>query len=166
MWHFLPDCCFLIATLSLAPCNPMDFSMAGSFVFHYYLEFAQIHVHWVDAVIQPSHLLPPPATFVFSLAQHQVFFISSHRWPKYWRSNFNNSPSSEHSELISFKIDWFGLLAVQETLRSLSASQFESISCSALSLLYGPTLTLAYDYWKKHSFDYADVCWQSDVSCF
>ena len=98
MWPFLPDCCFSIATLSLAPCNPMDFSIAGSFVFHYYLEFAQIHIHWVGAVIQPSHLLPPPATFVFSLSNIRYFSSLRIRWPKYWRSNFNNSPSSEHSE--------------------------------------------------------------------
>ena len=57
------------------------------------------------------------------------------------------SPSNEYSGLISFRIDWFDLLAVQEILKSL------------------PTLTVIHDYWKNHSFDYVDLCWQSDV-CF
>ena len=167
MWTFLLDCCFSIATLCLTPCNPLDFSMARSFVFHYYLEFAQIHIHWIDYVIQPSHLLPPPATFAFNLSKHQVFFIFLHQVAKVLEIQLQQySPSNERSELISFRIDWFGLLAVQETLKSLPASQFESISSSALSLLYRPTLTLVCDYWKSHSFDYADVYWQGDVSCF
>ena len=72
------------------------------------------------------------------------------RYSKFW--SFSISPSSEYSGLISFSIDWFDLLAVQETLESSSAPQFESISSSELSLLYGPTLTSVHDYWKNHSF--------------
>ena len=72
----------------------------------------------------------------------------------------------EYSGLISFRIDWFDL-AVQETLKSLlQQPQFESISSSLLSLLYGPTLTYIHDFWKNHSFDYTDLCWQSDISAF
>ena len=73
------------------------------------------------------------------------------RWPKYW--GFHNSPSSEYSGLISFRIDWFDLLAVQGTLRSLLTPQFKSINSLALSLLYGQTLTSIHDYWKHYSFD-------------
>ena len=76
------------------------------------------------------------------------------KWPKYWSFSFNNSPSNEYSGLISFKINWFNLLTVQETLESSPAPQFKSINSSALSLLYGPTLTSVHDYWKNHSFDY------------
>ena len=72
------------------------------------------------------------------------------RWPRYWSFSFSVSPSNEHSGLISFRIDWFDLLAAQES----SPPQFKSISSSVLSLLYGPTLTSTYDYWKNHSFDY------------
>ena len=83
------------------------------------------------------------------------------RWPKYWNFSFNNSLSNEYLGLISFRIDWFDLLAVQGTLKSLSpAPQFESINFSVLSLLYSPTLTSIYDYWKNHSFDYMDLFWQ------
>ena len=73
------------------------------------------------------------------------------RWPKYWSFSFSISPSSEYSGLISFRMDWFDLLAVQGTLKNLL--QFKSISSSALSFLYCPTLTSIHDYWKNHSFD-------------
>ena len=71
------------------------------------------------------------------------------RWPKYWSFSFSISPSNENSGLISFRIDWFILLIVQGTLKeSSSAPEFESIRSSALSLLYGPTLTSIHDSWK------------------
>ena len=75
------------------------------------------------------------------------------RWPKYWSFSFNISPSSEYSGLISFRIDWFDLLAVQGTLKTSLAPQFKSIDSSAFSFLYSPTLTSIHDYWKNHSFD-------------
>ena len=62
---------------------------------------------------------------------------------------FSNSPLKEYSRLISFRIDWFDLYAIQGTVKESSpAPQFESINSSALSLLYGPTLTSVHDYWK------------------
>ena len=75
------------------------------------------------------------------------------RWPKYWSFSFSISPSNEYSGLISFRMDWFDLLAVQWTLKSLL--QTKSIN-SVLSFLYGPTLTSIRDYWKNHSFDQTD----------
>ena len=69
------------------------------------------------------------------------------RWPKYW--SFSVSPSNEYSGLISFRIDWFNLLAVQGNL--------ENTNSLALSLLSGPTLTSVCDYWKNRSFDYTDL---------
>ena len=69
------------------------------------------------------------------------------KWPKYWNFSFSISRSSEYSGLISCRIDWFDLLAVQGTL----TPQFESINSSALSLLYGLILTFVHDYWKNHS---------------
>ena len=80
------------------------------------------------------------------------------RWPKYWSFSFSISPSSEYSGLFSFMIDWFDLLAVQGTQESSPTLQFKSISYSALSLLYGPTLTSICGYWKTHSFNYEDLC--------
>ena len=75
------------------------------------------------------------------------------KWPKYYSFNFRISPSSEYSGLISFRVDWFALLAVQGTQESSPTPQFESISSSVLSLLYGPAPTSAHDYWKDHSLD-------------
>ena len=77
------------------------------------------------------------------------------RWPKYWSFSFSVSPSSECSGLISFRIGWFDLYAVQETQESSPAPKFESISSSALSLLYGPTLTSIHGYCERDhlSFD-------------
>ena len=72
------------------------------------------------------------------------------RWPKYWSFSFSINPSNKYSGVISFRIDWFDLLAVQGTLESSSAPQFKSINSSVLRLLYGPTLTLVHDSWKNH----------------
>ena len=74
------------------------------------------------------------------------------------------SLSNEYSRLFPFRINWFDVLAVSQ--ESSPASHFENINYLVLSLLYGPTLTSIYDYWKNHSFDYTDLCWQSDVSAF
>ena len=102
-------------------------------------------------------LLLPPSTF----PSIRIFSNESGlhiRWSKYW--NFTIRPSKEYSGLISFRIDWFDLLVVQETLKSLLQHQFKSINYSVLSFLYGPTLTSIHDYWKNHSFDYRDLCQQ------
>ena len=87
-------------------------------------------------------------------------------WPKYWSFSFSTNPSNGYSGLISFRIDWFDLCCPRDSQESSLAPQFESISSSALSLLCGPTLTSIPDYWKNHSFDYMDLCYQSDVSVF
>ena len=75
------------------------------------------------------------------------------KWPKYWSFSFSISPSDEYSGLISFRIDWFDLLAVQGTLKSLLQHHSLKASISVLSLLYGPTLTSVHDYWENNSFD-------------
>ena len=74
---------------------------------------------WVSDAIQPFHPLSSPSPLAFSLSQHQGLFNKSVlciRWPKYWSFSFSTSPSKEHSGLISFRIDWFDLFAVQGTL--------------------------------------------------
>ena len=77
------------------------------------------------------------------------------------------SPANDYAGLISFRMDWLDLFAVQGTLKIiLQTSQFKSINSLALSFLYGPILTSIDDYWKNHSFDYTDLYQQSDVSAF
>ena len=75
------------------------------------------------------------------------------RWPKYWSFSFNISPSNEHPGLISFRMDWLDLVAVQGTLKTSPAPQFKSINSSVLSLLHSPNLTAIHDHWKNHSLD-------------
>ena len=100
----------------------MNCSTPGLPVHHHLPEFTQTHVHRVGDAIQPSHPLSslyPPA---FNLSQHQGLSNESvlHiRWPKYWNFSFSISPSNEYSGLISFRMDWLDLLAVQGTLKSL-----------------------------------------------
>ena len=72
------------------------------------------------------------------------------RWPKYWSFSFRVSSSSEHPGLISFRMDWLDLLAVQGTLKSSPTPQFKSINSLALSLLHSPILTSIHDHWKNH----------------
>ena len=113
----------------------MNCSTPVSSVLHHLTEFAQTHVHWVSDAIQPSHPLPPPSV-AFSLSQHQGLSHESAlhiQWPKCWSFSYSNSPSKEYSGLISFGVDWFDLLAVQGTLKSLL--QHHSLTASILHYL-------------------------------
>ena len=80
------------------------------------------------------------------------------RLSKYWSFSFIVSPSNDYSGLISFRMDWLDLFAVQGTLESSPTPLFKSINSSALNFLYSPTLTSIYDYWENHSFDKTDLC--------
>ena len=112
----------------------------------------------IELVMPSNHLilccplLLPPSVFpsmrVFS--NESVLHIM---WPQYWSFSFSINPSNEYSGLISFRMDWLDLLAVQGTLKSLLQPQFKSINSLAFSFLYSPTLTSIHDSWKNHSFD-------------
>ena len=138
-------------------CDSTDGSMPGFPVHHQLPELAQTHVHWVGDAIQPFHTqssLFPPASIFPSIKVFSNKSVLHIRWPKYWSFSFSISPSNEYLELISFRIDWMDLLAVQGTLKSLLPTpQFKSINSSALSFLYSPTLASIHDHWKNHSFD-------------
>ena len=137
-------------------CNPMDCSTPGFPVYHQLLERAQTHVHQVDDAIQPSHLLSSLLLLPSIFPSIRVFSNESvrhNRQPKYWSFSFSISPANEYSGLISFRTDWFDLLAVQGTLKTSLAPQFKSIDSSAFSFLYSPTLTSIHDYCKNPSFD-------------
>ena len=109
----------------------------------------------IESVMPSNHLilccplLLPPSIFssITVFSNESVLHI---RWPKFWSFSFNISPSNEYSGLISFRIDWLGLLAEQGTLKSL-LQQFKRINSLVLSFLYSPTLTSIHDYWKNHS---------------
>ena len=119
----------------------MDCSTPGFPVHHQLPEVAQTHVHQVSNTIQPSHPLSSPSPPSFSLSQPQGLFhvpVLHIRWPKYWSFSFSTSPSNEHSGLISFRIDWFDLLAVQGTLQSLlqhHSSKASILQCSAFFIV-------------------------------
>ncbi|CAM9657459.1 unnamed protein product [Rangifer tarandus platyrhynchus] len=103
-------------------CNPMNCSTPGLPVLHQLLEFTQTHVHRVSDAIQPSHPLSSPSSPAPNPSQHQGLSHESTlpmRWPKYWSFSFSISPSNEHPGLISFRMDWLDLLAVQGTLKRL-----------------------------------------------
>ena len=109
----------------------MHCNMPGFPVFHHLLEFAQTHVHWVNDIIQLSHPLSPPSLLALNLSQQQELF----QWVSYlyqvaklWSFSFSISPSNEYSGLISFRMDWFDLLDVWETLKSLLQRHSSKVS--------------------------------------
>ena len=121
----------------------------------------------IESVMPSSHLifchplllLPPipPSIRVFS--NESTLHM---RWPKYWSFSFSIISSKEIPGLISFRMDWLDLLAVQGTLKSLLQHHSSKASnSSALSLPHSPTLTSIHDYRKNHSLDEMDFCWQS-----
>ena len=125
------------------------------------LEFAQIHVCWVSDAIQPSHPLLPSSSLANSVFL-SIRVISKEsaldiKWPKYWNFNFGINPSNEHPGLISFKIDWLDLLAVQGPLKSLLQNHSSRASipqCSAFFMVQISHLCMTTR--KIHSFDYVD----------
>ena len=161
--HLHPFCC-LVAKSCPALHNPMDCSTLSSLsltISRSLLKFTSI-----ESVMPSNHLilccplliLPSifPSIRVFS--NESILRI---RWPEYWSFSLGISPSKEYSRLISLRIDWFDLLAVQGILKSLlQTPQFERISSLALSLLYGPILTSIHDYWKVYSLHCMNLCQQ------
>ena len=119
----------------------MDCKTAGFPVHHQLQELAQIHVHGVGDDVQPSHPLSSPSPPAFNHSQHQALFqwVSLPiRCPKYWSNSFSISPSNEYSGLISFSTDWFDLLTVQGTLKSLLqhlSSKALILQCSAFFIV-------------------------------
>ena len=170
--HYLPIFCLLswIFLLSLIPSccsvdqsclilwDHMDSSTPGFPVPHYLLEFAQTHILWANEAIQASHPLLPPSPPAFNLSQHQGFFqwvSSSHQVAKTLELQHQ---SFQWIFRVDFLSDWLvWSRCPRNSEESFPGPQFESISSLALSLLYGPTLTSVYDYWKNHSFDNTDL---------
>ena len=142
----------IVVVQSISCCDTMSCSTSAFLSFtvsQSLLKFMSIESVIVSNHLNLCHPLLLPSVFL----SIRVFSSESvlHIWrPKYW--SFSVSPSNEYSGLISFRIDWFNLLAVQGNL--------ENTNSLALSLLSGPTLTSVCDYWKNRSFDYTDLCRQ------
>ena len=134
----------------------MDYSMPGFPVPHHFPELPKFMS--IESVMPCNHLilccllllLPSifPSIRVFS--NESALHIM---WPKCWSFSFSISLSNEHSGLISLRMDWLDLLAVQGILKSSLTPQFKSINSLVLGFLYSPTLTSIHDYWKNHSLD-------------
>ena len=144
-------------------CNPVNRSTPGLPVHHQLPEFTQTHVHRVGDAIQPSHplssllLVPPVPPSIRVFPNESTLRM---RWPKYWSFSLSISPSNEYPGLISFRMDWLDLLAVQGTLKSLLQhhsinSKASILWCSAFftSIHDDPTLTSIHDHRKNHSLD-------------
>ena len=138
-------------------------------VLHSLPEFVQTHVHWVDDAIQSSHLLSAPFLLPSTFPSIRVFFNESALgigWSKYWSFNFSISPSNGYSGLISFRIEWFDLLAVQGTLKSvlqhynskasfLWCSAFFMVQISHPCMTSVSTAALQIGSWR---WEVADIC--------
>ena len=134
--------------------DPMDCSTSGFLVHRQLPDLTQTHVHWVGDAIQPSHPLSSPSPPAFNLSQHQGLFqwvSSSHQAAKVLELQLSISSSNEYSGLTSFRIDWFYILAVQGTFKSLL--QHHSSKASILQHSAFFIVTSIYDQWKNHSFD-------------
>ena len=127
----------------------------------------------VELVMSSNHLiLWHPLLLLSIFPSIRVFSNESAlhiRWPQYWSFSFNISPSNKYSRLISFRIDRLDFLAVQGALKSLLQHhnlKASNLWCSVFLFFffYCPTLIFVHDYWKIHSFDYRDLCQQSNVS--
>ena len=126
-------------------CDPMNRSMPGLPVHHQLPEFTQTHVHRVSDAIQPSHPLSSPSPLAHNPSSITVFSNESTlcmRWPKYW--SFSISPSKEIPGLISSRMDWLDLLAVQGTLKSLLQQHSSKASILQHSAFF--TVQLSHPY--------------------
>ena len=156
------ECCVCVCVcessgtqLCLILREPMDCSSPGLPVHHHLLKFAQTHVHRIGNAIylilcRPLLLLPSifPSIRVFSNE-----FVLRIRWPKYWSFSLRISPSNDYSGLISFRMDWLDLLAVQGTLKSLLQHHSSKASILQHSAFFIIQLTSIHDHWKNHSLD-------------
>ena len=112
----------------------------------------------IESVMPSSHLILCRPLFLLPPIPPRIRVFSNEstlrmRWPKYWSFSFSIIPSKEHSGLISFRMDWLDLLAVQGTQESATTPQFKSINSLVISFLHSPTLTSIHDHRKNHSLD-------------
>ena len=164
-------CCCSVAKLCSTLCDSMGCVCQTSLSFT--ISWSLFKLTSIESVMPPNHFsLCCPLLLLLSIFPSiRVFSNESAlriRWPKYWNFSFRISQSFQRIFRIDFPYDWlvWSPCYPRDSWESSPAPQFESISCLALSLLHGPTLTSLHDYWKNLSFGYIDLYWQSDVSAF
>ena len=154
-------CCRSVVQSGLTLCDPMDCSMPGFPVLHYFIQFAQTHVHWVGDAIQPSHPLSSPSPPAFNLFQNQGLFQwvdSSHLVAKVVELSASASIFLMNIQ-DWFPLGWTGLILLSKGLsKFFSNNNIQKHVFLPLSLLYGPALMSVHDYWRNHSFDYMNLC--------
>ena len=159
--------CCSVAKSCPTLCNSIDSSRAGSPVLQYFLVFLRFMS--IELVMLSNHLiLCHPLLFLLSIFPSMRVFSNMLalciRWPKYWSFSFSISPSNEYSGLISFRIDWFDLLAVQEALKGLL--QHHNLKASILWHSTFFMVQLSHQYMTSTKAIDLDFCHQSDVSAF
>ena len=151
-------------------CNPMNHSTPGFPVHHHLLEFTQTHVHQVGDAIELSHPLSSPFPPSPSPSQHQSLFQwvnSSHEVAKVLEFQLQHHSFQRNPRAYLLQNGLVGSpCSLRDSQESSPTPQFKSINSLVLSFLHSPTLTSIHDYWKNHSLDSMDLCWQSNVSAF
>ena len=138
------------------PFDPMDNSTPGLPVLHYLQSLLKLMSF--ESVMPSNHLILWHPLLLLPTIFPKIRVISNEsalciRWPKYCSFSFSINPCNEYSGLISFRTDWFDLLAVQGNQESSPTPQFKSTNSLVLSFLYGSALTSIHDHWKNHNFD-------------
>ena len=152
IFYHLSHCSVQFSRVRL--CYPMDCQASLSITNSQSL----LKLMFIMSVIPSNHLilrcpliLPPPIFPSISIFSNEWVLLI--RWPKYWSFSFSISPSNEYSGLISFRTDWFDLLAVQGSLKILLQHHSSKHQFFGAQLLYRPTVTSIHDHQKNHSFD-------------
>ena len=157
------SCCSVTKSLFVTP-----WTAACQLSLSFTISWSLLKFMFIELVMPSNHLiLCLPLLLPSTFPNIRIFsnkWALQNRWPKYWSFSFSISP--EYSGLISFRTDWFDLLSVQGTLKSLP--QHHSLQASILwcSVFFTVQLTSIHDYWRNHSPDYTDLCQQGDVSAF
>ena len=160
-----------VAQLCLTIRNPMDCSIPGLSVHHQLPEFTQTHLHWVGDAIQQSisSSVIPFSSCLQSLPASGSFLMS-----QLFTSGGQSIGVSASASVLPMNIQdwsplgWTGWISLQSMglSRVFSNTTVQKHQFFGIHLLYGPTLTYIHDHWKKFSFDYSDLCWQSNVTAF
>ena len=163
-------CCCLVSQLCPTLCNPMNCSMPSFPSLSFTISWSLLKLMSIESMMPPNHLILCHLLLLLPSVFPSIKVFSN----EFFTSGGQRIGASASASVFPKNIqDWFplgltGLISLQSKgLSRISPTpQFESINSWALRLLYGPTLTSMHDYWKNHSFNYMDLCWQDNVSAF